>query len=262
MPNRWQDRIRAVTTSTLIAQITDCHLPANPQQEYRGVNPRENLQALLQKVKRLKPGLLLATGDLSEDGSRVSYMVLQQLLNSLDIPVLTLPGNHDDASLLAEFFPGSPVDKISVSEHGRWQIIRLNSCVPGKPEGRLGKTTLAELEHLLGNKEQRPRLIAVHHQPVMVGSPWIDKYRLFEPEAILQLIDQHPDVRAVVWGHVHQVFEADRNGTTMLGGPSSAINSQPGMNRFTADSIGPACRWLELRADGTIRNGVILASDS
>jgi len=249
-------------TSTLIAQVTDCHLPADPQQHYRGINPYKNLQVLLQKVKKLKPDLLLASGDLSEDGSRGSYVALKRLFKPLGLPVFALPGNHDDAELLAEFFPGSPVEGVEVSEHGPWQIIRLNSCLPGKPEGRLSENTLAELENLLMNHTQRPRLIAVHHQPITVGSPWIDKYRLFDPEAFLKLIDQYTGVKAVVWGHVHQVFEADRNGTAMLGGPSSAINAQPGMNRFTADSTGPACRWLELRLDGTIKYGIILAAGS
>lgn len=243
-------------TSTLIAQVTDCHLPADPQQAYRGIKPHENLKMLLQKVKDLKPDLLLASGDLSEDGSRASYRALQRLFKPLDIPVLALPGNHDDAGLLAEVFPGSPLNNVAVSEHGPWQIIRLNTCLPGKPEGRLGDKTLAELEGLLRN-DKRPRLVAVHHQPIMIGSPWIDKYRLFEPQAFLRLIDRFPDIKAVVWGHVHQAFESDRKGTAMLGGPSSAINSQPGAQKFTADPTGPACRWLELQADGTILTGMV-----
>lgn len=243
-------------TNTLIAQLTDCHLKADSQQLYRGINPYENLKMLLNKVKHIKPNLLLATGDLSEDGDRASYAALQHLFESLGIPVLALPGNHDDAEQLAQTFPGSPVDSVEVTAFGPWQIIRLNSCLAGKTEGRLSKKVLAELESLLASG-QRPRLIAVHHQPVIVGSPWIDKYRMFDPEGFLQLVDQYPDIKAVVWGHIHHVFETDRNGTAMLGGPSSAINSQPGMQKFTADSYGPACRWLELLADGTIRHGII-----
>ena len=243
-------------TSTLIAQVTDCHLPADPRQNYRGINPHKNLKVLLQKVKKLKPDLLLASGDLSEDGSKASYVALQRFFKPLGIPVLALPGNHDDAGLLAETFPGSPVNGISVTEHGPWQLIRLNSCLPGKPEGRLSEQTLTELASLLADHGQRPRLIAVHHQPVAVGSPWIDKYRLLDPEPFLHLIDQTRDVKAVVWGHVHQVFETDRGGSAMLGGPSSAVNSLPGAQKFTADPTGPAFRWLQLRADGTIRNGV------
>lgn len=246
-----------MNTGTLIAQITDCHLPADPKQTYRGIVPHQNLKALLQKVKTFKPDLLLATGDLSEDGSQASYRALQAFFKPLGIPVLALPGNHDDPGLLAESFPDCPVDTIKVSEFDQWQIIRLNSCLPGKPEGRLGEKTLAELERLLARHRYKPLLITLHHQPISIGSPWIDKYRLLDPEDFLCLIDQHPNVRAVVWGHVHQAFEIDRNGTAMLGGPSSAINSLPGAQKFTIDTSGPACRWIELKTDGTLLTGVI-----
>lgn len=204
----------------------------------------------------MQPDLLLATGDLSEDGSRASYLALQSYLKPLGIPVLALPGNHDEPGLLAEIFPGSPVDTIRVSEHGPWQIVRLNSCLPGKPEGRLSEKTLTDLECFFESNQHRPLLIALHHQPVNIGSPWIDKYRLLNPEKFLQLIDQQANVKAVVWGHIHQVFEANRNGIAMLGSPSSAINGLTAAQKFTPDSGGPAFRWLELKADGTTLTGV------
>ena len=246
----------AVNTEILIAQMTDCHLSADPQTEYRGINPYHKLQVLLQKVETMKPDLLLASGDLSEDGSWASYQALQRFFKPFDIPVLALPGNHDDAGLLAKFFPGSPVEGVSVTDIGRWQIIRLNSCVPGKHEGRLSEIVLAELEHILADHRQRPRLIAIHHQPINIGSPWIDKYRLFDSEGFLSLIDQFSDVKVVVWGHVHQAYESDRSGVAMLGGPSSAINSLPGVQKFTVDASGPACRWIKLRSDGTFQTGI------
>jgi Icc protein len=249
----------------LIAQISDCHLPADPKQKYRGIKSHKNLKNLMRKVKAMKPDLLLATGDLSEDGSRKSYRLLKQYLNLPGIPVLALPGNHDDVELLAEAFPGSPVETISVTDHGPWQIIRLNSCLPGKPEGQVSDRALKDLECLLDDGAQRPRLIAVHHQPISVGSPWIDKYPLLNPEPLLQLIDQHSDVKAVVWGHIHRAFEkqriGQRTGTAMLGGPSSAINSLTDVQKFTEDPAGPACRWLVLGVDGTVQTGITQASD-
>jgi Icc protein len=213
----------------------------------------------MRRIKALKPDLLLATGDLSEDGSRASYRNLQKILKPLGVPVLALPGNHDDPVLLADAFPGSPVDTIGVSEYGAWRIIRLNSCLPSKPEGRLGERVLNELEEFLMNHQQSPCLIALHHQPITVGSPWIDKYRLMDPDSFLQLIDLYPNVKGVVWGHVHQVFEVVRKGVVMLGGPSSAINGLPGSLRFTPDPSGPACRWLELKTDGTLLTGITTA---
>jgi len=245
-----------------IAQITDCHLPADPKQAYRGIDPYKNLKTLLQKVKRLKPDLVLATGDLSEDGSRASYLALRKLFSQIGVPVLALPGNHDDAALLAQLFPGSPVDTVSVTDHGGWQIIRLNSCLPGKPYGRISEGSVCALENILKQDAGRPRLLAVHHQPLVIGSPWIDKYRLFEPEALLQIVDRYTDIKAVVWGHIHQVFKTDRNGTAMLGSPSSAINGLPGAEKFAPDLCGPACRWLELKMDGAVRTEIVLAKNT
>jgi len=240
-----------------IVQISDCHLPGDPKQEYRCVSPHDTLKGLLNKVRAFAPDLLLATGDLSEDASPASYKSLQTYFEPLDAPVLALPGNHDDAELVAETFSGSPVDSLAVSEHGRWQIVRLNSCIEGKVEGHFAEQTLQQLSQVLMIDPFRPRLLALHHQPIPANSPWIDKYRLFAPEAFLALLARSPGVKVVVWGHIHQVHDSKMDGIAMLGGPSSAINSLPGMEKFTADSLGPACRWLELDADGTIRNGVI-----
>lgn len=240
-----------------IAQISDCHLPENPDHTYRGINPYRNLEALLKKVASLQPDLLLATGDLSEDGSEDSYRLIQGLFDPLGVPVLALPGNHDNPDLLADVYPGSPTDSVQVTQHGSWQIIRLNSCLPNNPCGKLFEKNLSELESVFGQEPDRPSLVAVHHQPVMVGSPWIDKYRTLEPEPFLRLIDQYEAVKAVVWGHIHQVFETKRQGTLMLGGPSSAINGITGVDRFTPDTLGPACRWLELWVDGSLKSHIV-----
>jgi len=243
--------------SIRIAQISDCHLPANPLHTYRGINPCRNLEALLEKVKSLQPDLILASGDLSEDGSKDSYHLIRDLFDLIGVPVLALPGNHDDPALLADAYPGSPVDSVQVTQHGSWQIIRLNSCILDNPCGRISEKSLSELESILARDADQPSLVAVHHQPVMVGSPWIDKYRMLGPEPFLQLIDQYAAIKAVVWGHIHQVFKTERPGTLMLGGPSSAINGIPGAEKFTPDMLGPACRLLELRADGSLKSHIV-----
>ena len=243
--------------SIRIAKIRDWHLPENLEQPYRGINPYRNLEALLRKVKPLQPDLILATGDLSEDGSEGSYRLIQDLLDPFDVPVLALPGNHDNPGLLANIYPGSPTDSVQATQLGNWQIIRLNSCIAGIPCGRLSEKTLSELESILSQKPAPPSLVAIHHQPVLVESSWIDRYRLLEPEPFINLVDQYPHIRAVVWGHIHQVFESDRNGVAMLGGPSSAINGIPGADKFTPDTLGPACRWLELQSDGSLKSHIV-----
>jgi hypothetical protein len=42
----------------------------------------------------------------------------------------------------------------------------------------------------------------------------------------------------------------------MLACPSTAANSRPGTLRFEHDPAGPACRWLQLGAGGTLETGL------
>ena len=108
-----------------IVQITDCHVSAGPGILYRGQDPVKNLQAVLDHVVGIEPDLLLATGDLSEDGSAESYEILAGMLAQPGVPVLALPGNHDEPALLKQHFSGRPVDSVSVTNHGEWQIVLL-----------------------------------------------------------------------------------------------------------------------------------------
>ena len=230
---------------------------------YRGVNSHKSLVHLLKTVcefvEGFKPDFILATGDLSDDGSSDSYKWLKKYLDEFGVPVLALPGNRDNPGGLAQTYPGSPVENIAVSEHGEWQLIRLNSSLKGTSAGRISEAGLDGLAKALEKDRGRSRLIALHHQPVPVGSPWVDKNRLQEPEKFLDLIDKCEGVRAVVWGHVHQVFAENRNGVAMYSGPSTARNGVPGMQSFTADTMGPACRWIELGAEGLVRTGIVTA---
>lgn len=241
-----------------VAQVTDCHVSAAPGTLYRGENPVENLQKVLDHVMGQAPDLLLATGDLSEDGSARSYERLRNLLGQTGLPVLALPGNHDDPALLSEYFPASPVDEMLVTSHGDWQIIRLDSCLPGKPHGRIADDVLRSLEETLAGATGQPRLVALHHQPLLSNSPWIDKYRLMDAGPFLDIVEKSADIKAVVWGHIHQSFEAELNGTLMLGGPSSVSNSLPDAASFTPDENGPGYRCLELEPHGSVNTAVVL----
>jgi Icc protein len=93
-----------------------------------------------------------------------------------------------------------------------------------------------------------------------VGSLWIDRYGLEGADSFWSLVERHPRIRCVTWGHVHQEFHIRRKGIELLGAPSSVANSLPRREKFTLDLGGPACRWLELHADGGIETGVIRAS--
>jgi Icc protein len=72
-----------------------------------------------------------------------------------------------------------------------------------------------------------------------------------------RIVDQHSNVRAVVWGHVHQCFDELRGNVRLLATPSTCAQFMPGSNEFALDTLPPAYRTLQLRADGTLTTEVV-----
>lgn len=210
-------------------------------------------------LRRWQPDLLLVTGDVSEDGSAAAYGRVSAQLSTAGAPVLALPGNHDDPAVMRRYFPQGSWDGVFAHGMRNWQLILLDSTIRGEVPGRLAPATLAELDRRLAGREAAHVLLALHHQPVPVDSPWIDRYPLQNPEEFFEVAGRHPGVRCIVWGHVHQDFESRREEVMLLGSPSTVANSLPGKEKFTPDLGGPACRWLELAPDGSVETGLLRA---
>ena len=243
-----------------IIQVSDCHVPADPNALYRGQSADENLSGIVRAIRKWKPGLVMLTGDVSEDGSRESYERTSRLLAQTGADLIVLPGNHDDVNLMRQYFPAGPWDGPYVHRMGDWQILMLDSTVPGQVSGSFTTDELKLLQQVLQGNNKRHSLVALHHQPVLIGAAWIDRYRLESPEKFFAVIDRFPQVRCISWGHVHQDFCVQREGCSLLGAPSSVANSLPGTERFALDPAGPACRWLELSADGSVETGILYSA--
>ncbi len=240
-----------------LIQISDCHVSADPDALYRGQSANANFQKVLQLARQWNPALVLLTGDVSEDGSQESYERISGLLAQTGVPVLALPGNHDDVEVMSRYFRLGPWDGPHVTEAGNWQLVLLDSTEPDRVSGCFSASCLEQIHASLHGKVREHTLVALHHQPVPVGAPWIDRYMLESPARFLDLIDQSPQVRCICWGHVHHDFQMQRKGVTLLGSPSTVANSMPGTQRFTLDPAGPACRWLELSARGEVNTGLL-----
>ena len=240
-----------------VLQVSDCHVSADPGADYRGQNADRNLESLLPAIRSWNPDVILLTGDVSEDASPASYARVARMLASVGAPVLALPGNHDDPKIMQQHFPTGPWQGPCSYKAEDWLLVLLNSTAPGKISGVLGQRDLEQLQKLLLRSEAKHILLALHHQPVPVNAPWIDRYGLENPGELLNIIDAHNRVRCVAWGHVHHEFRAEREGVALLGAPSAVANSLPEAPRFTLDPAGPACRWLQLGADGTLATGLL-----
>jgi Icc protein len=109
-----------------IMHITDTHIVAEPGAEVYGIDSFTALESLLAVMQRdaWTPHLLIATGDLSEDGSALSYQRLRSLLTSVDLPVYCIPGNHDVLAQMHIHLQGGSIHLKRRVVWESWQIVR------------------------------------------------------------------------------------------------------------------------------------------
>jgi len=243
-----------------LVQVTDCHLGAEPGEELLGLNTDESLEDVLQYLKQreVAPDLVAVTGDIASGGCLPAYQRFLQIASRyLQSPMAWLPGNHDKAATMEQVWRQHTGDPLaSVVEMGNWQVILLDSSVPGEEYGNLDAQQLQLLRNALTQGTNQHALIFLHHQPVPVGSAWIDQYIVRSAEAFFNLIDAFPQVKGVCWGHVHQAFESERKGVKLWATPSSCVQFKPGIDEFTVDRLMPGYRWFDLYPDGQISSGV------
>ncbi len=252
------ERVSRLNTKPLrVLQITDPHLGDNDTETLLRLNTDESLCELLAHVRdcQLNADLIVASGDISNDGTLGSYQRFVTRLNEFlpGIPLAWLPGNHDHPLKMAQI--QSPLTK--QFDLGAWHFILLNSRIPFEEGGELSTSELNRLRQQLADNANKPCMVFLHHQPVPVGSAWIDQYVVKNAEAFFAILDAHPNAKGVGWGHVHQAFEQDRQGLKLFGSPSTCIQFKPSSQTFSVDHQMPGIRVYDLTEAGAISSWVI-----
>ena len=240
-----------------IVQITDLHLKTTPGSRLWGVDVDAGLNAVLARIQERhpQPDGLLVTGDLVGDEPD-AYSRVRELLEPLGVPAYCLPGNHDFPARMAQTLRRGWVRWQRSLIAGGWQIILLDSSVPGTPDGHLAYGELAFLDTALRMHPELPALVCLHHNPTPTATPWLDTMTVSNGEALFAVLDHYPQVRAVVWGHIHAEFSARRGNVQLLGTPATCMQFKPHTPEPQLDELPPGYRWFELYPDGRLATGV------
>ncbi len=241
-----------------LLQLTDTHLFSDESGTMHGVNTEAALEKVLAAVGNpdWSPDGVLATGDLSQDGSPASYKRLRRLVGQLGVPVYCLPGNHDDPAVMQNLLSETPFNYCRTQKLDGWRVPMLDSFLAHRAGGRLQSSTLATLRQDLATSASEHVLICLHHHPIKMHSRWLDTVGLEESGEFLDLVHSSGNVRGVLWGHVHQEFDEIVDGIRFMASPSTCFQFLPRAQDFAIDSRPPGYRWLELHPDGTIETAV------
>jgi Icc protein len=240
-----------------LVQITDCHLGEKAGTRLLNVDTDQSLAAVLALVRKQQPRIdaLLLTGDLSDSGSVAAYRRVLAATAGLAAQVRWLPGNHDSAGTMRRVLGDDPRLQRDLLL-GNWQIIGLDSAVPGEVGGRLAAAELAGLRDCLQREPQRHALICVHHPALPIGCAWIDGQMIANAAEFWRELAPFAQVRVVLSGHVHQEFDTQYNNVRVLATPSTCVQFAQRSADFRVDAAAPGYRWFDLHADGRVETGV------
>lgn len=229
----------------IIAQISDFHVGVCVQTRAGKIDTRERLHQAVAHVKALRPApdVVLATGDLVNDGTPEQYAMVTQALAALPMPCYVIPGNHDDRENLRRAFS----DKPYLADTGEFvhyvvddyplRLIALDTLVPGRDEGELCQRRLDWLQARLAEAPRRPTLIFMHHPPFATALPVFDGMGLRGAAPMSEVIRRHPQIEAIACGHVHRSIHTRWGGAIACTAPS--ISFQYPMDIAGSGTIQP-----------------------
>jgi Icc protein len=228
--------------------ISDTHIHPDPEytKDYSDATTYDGALALVKAVNDLPftPDFILHTGDVAYDPDPEAYTVCMEILSNLKAPLYYVAGNHDDSVALQQQLLGRDEPRRSFHyafEQNGVQIIVTDSNGPAQPPaGYVDDYQLEWISGLCQAQDDRPLVIAIHHNPLVVGIPWLDDYMGIQNGDMFHdaIFPARHRIRGVFFGHVHQNLDMMRDGILYCSTLSSWTQFQayPGMTHTTSDS--------------------------
>ncbi len=241
-----------------IVQISDIHLYGDKQQNLLGVKTFESFVAVvnLLKADKNKPDMIILTGDMAQDHSEQAYRNMVDVLKEFTVPIYFVAGNHDNPDIIERLFPMNNISDKKNIVFDHWNIILLNSQIPGRVEGCLNVSQLNYMQACLQAYPHHHAIVMFHHQPIPVGSTWLDQYILTNANEFWRLVKNFPQLRTIFFGHVHQVHEGQKQGVNYYSAPATCIQFMRKSHDFALENLNPGYRWIELSPEGELKTGI------
>lgn len=230
------------------------------------------LDVLFDKVRELKPDMVLLSGDVSTTSLEDEFLDIERYLRPLseEFKLVLVPGNHDRytfraakakriESMLKGILPNEFPHFEQLNE--KWRLLALDSATPGFvfSRGALGPTQMAGARKHLSSLTPEQGVIVLCHYPVTLpaGVPSSWAHNLAEEKPLRDLLCECPARVVFMHGHVHKPWhlapetpnEADPEVEALATAPSKVDTStkpakKNGRRRpkFTSINAGSPCQ--------------------
>jgi 3',5'-cyclic AMP phosphodiesterase CpdA len=237
-----------------ILHLSDTHLYGDGTLHYGVVDTRAALARTLERAGEVETvDVVVASGDLSDDGTPESYRLLQGMLEpwaaERGAVVVYAMGNHD----LRDGFEEVLGERTRTHDIKGFRIATVDSTVPGAGYGYLDEAQLDAMRVALESPSRNGTIVVLHHPPVPAQTTLLQSLELQNPAALLDVCATG-DVRLILAGHYHHSLSAEAEGIPVVVAPAVANTADPlaapGTERA---SIGAGFAYIELVGDGAPR---------
>jgi 3',5'-cyclic AMP phosphodiesterase CpdA len=230
----------------VLIQVGDLHIGA----DWVPTDPRQTLAATVDAILRLRLPIeaVLALGDLAEHGADAEYDAARAELQRLGAPIHPVMGNRDDRRTLRRHFGRGPESEAPVcyaTDLGAVRLVVLDTTIPGRDAGHVDPDAVAWLDHECSGHPDTPTLLAMHHPPLLTGSPAWDRIALSARarNALAEVLDAHPQIRGILGAHLHRPLFAQFASRPLVVGPSTYVQFPLNLDAVELDPADepPAC---------------------
>jgi len=238
LPRRLMAEERPVDPN-LVVLLSDLHITEDRTLVRHDVKSPETFEEVRARILALpsRPAGIVVSGDCaSNHGDLGDYVMLAELLKPLreaGISIHLAIGNHDRRDNFLKAFPdqaaqiakdATVADRVvSVWETAQANWFLLDSWVDKKSSGWLGEKQLAWLAQALDARPDKPALVVAHHNLVIEGfSEYARGRGVLDTDAFLDVLLPRKQVKAYMFGHLHQWNTGQVKGLTWVNIPSTA----------------------------------------
>ena len=231
--------------STRILHVSDLHFGA--RDTWQEPEVEEELRRL---IERVDPELVIASGDLTHRGLRSQHERAAAFLRGLELPVVTVPGNHDIPYSFPKRFtrPWHEFERLWETTEPVYRsdglvVAGLNSVRPWRHQsGRLREAQVrSAAETFAGIPKSTFRIVAFHHH--LLGAPWRSRKKPVAKRnrVLAGLVEAGADL--ILAGHIHQSTVAERREfelSTPRGEHAVVVSIAPGFGQPRPNRRGEA----------------------
>jgi len=253
-----------VDDAVRLAVVADTHLCENEDSYQKVYRPTSVFERVVKDINDRDVDATVSVGDLTLEGRKAEYGLVESAIAHLDAPFVSVPGNHDVRKTF-DSHPGIPVTEFAdryapdglpfATDIGGQTILGLDSAsaaeVSDSHDGFVGESQTEWLDRRLGDGGD-PIVFVHHNLPGAIDQ--FDDYRqaadpslgtppvLEAPAPLVDVLSAH-DVSLVLSGHLHLPMVATSSGVRELLVPSTATFPQ-GYYLLDVEPTGTDVRYV------------------